>query len=107
MNRYHFSIGGASERGPEALIFDDSQIIGIVSLAVAGKVCAALNRSTDPLTGADQVKRLHDIVVEQHRMLAQMIDVRPRDKFTGKVSDDAKRSLQLLEIAGKIANGAA
>ena len=106
MDRYVFVVGGASERGPEALLLDGCQVIGIVSLAVAGTVCAAMNRTDKLLSDVDRVRRLHDVVVEQHKMLAQMIDNRERDQFTGKQSDDSKRALQLLEMAGKIANGA-
>lgn len=107
MDRYSFVVGGASDRGPDALILDGCQVIGACSLAVAGKIVAALNRSGEPQTDTDRLRCLHAIVVEQHKMLAQMIDTRERDQFTGKQSDDAKRALQLLEMAGKIANGAA
>ena len=43
MNRYSFVVGGTSDRGPEALILDGCQVIGVTSLAVAGKIVAALN----------------------------------------------------------------
>lgn len=107
MKRYSFVVGGTSDRGPEALILDGCQIICQTSLAVAGKVCNALNRPTDPQNDVERVMMLHAIVKEQHQMLAQMIDSRERDQFTGKESDDSKRARQLLEMAGQIANGAA
>lgn len=107
MKRYSFVVGGMSDRGPEALILDGCQIIGQTSLAVAGKVCNALNRPDSPQSDAERVMLLHAIVTEQHKMLAQMIDSRERDQWTGKESDDSKRARQLLEQAGQIAQGAA
>lgn len=107
MKRYSFVVGGTSDRGPEALILDGCQVIGIVSLAIAGKVTAALNRSDAPLSDTDRIRRLHDIVVEIYKMTAQMIDSRERDQWTGKESDDSKRARQLLEQAGQIVQGAA
>lgn len=106
MKRYSFVVGGTSDRGPEALILDGCQVIGSCSLAVAGKIAAALNRSDEPLTNADRLRCLHAIVVEQHKMLAQMIETRPRDEWTGKESDDSKRARQLLEQAGQIVSAA-
>lgn len=107
MKRYSFVVGGTSDRGPEALILDGSQIIGQTSLAVAGKICESLNRSASPMVDADRIACLHSIVVEQYLMLAQMIDSRERDHWTGKESDDSKRARQLLERAGQIVQGAA
>ena len=97
--------GCVTARGPEAVLLRKGAVVGVVSMAYAGEIVKALNDALAPGGQGPQAIRMHQVVVELYAMLSQAIESRERDAFTTKESDDAKRARQLLERAGRIAQG--
>lgn len=106
MKRYSFVSGGVGYQGQEAIILDGAFPFATCSMAYVARLCAALNRPVDVTVNADRLVALHDIILEQQKMLAQWFATRERDGFTSKVSDDEKRAVQLLDQAGQIVSAA-
>ena len=99
-------LGYKGQNGTRHFLVDGRLIFGEVSTAYAERVVTAMNRAHEPISGLDAIAALIEIIVEQNNMLAQAIDSRERDQFTGKQSDDSKRAMQLLARAGEIASKA-
>lgn len=89
------------------LLVDGSMHFGEVKTAYAEWMLKLMNRSEELFASKALLSEMYAVVLEQNNMLAQMIDSRERDQFTGKESDDSKRARQLLEQAGQIVQGAA
>ena len=96
MSAYSYVNGGTRERGLEALILLDGQIVGQASMAVAPRIVQALNRQE--ITVADRTDELVEIVREFHRMLVQRCRPAPGERPV----DDFVRAGQLLHRAGEL-----
>ena len=96
MSAYSYVNGGTRERGPEALILLDGQIVGQASMSVAPRIVQALNRQE--ITVADRTDELVEIVRELHRMLVQRCRPAPGER----PGDDFVRAGQLLQKAGEL-----
>lgn len=106
MNQITSVLGMSGRNGTKHFLVDGGLIFGEVSTAYAERVVTAMNRMHEPIAGLDAIAALVQIVVEQNNMLVQAINSRERDQFTGKQSDDSKRAMRLLELAGEIASKA-
>jgi hypothetical protein len=100
---WHYVLGNNRGRGPEALLLRGNAVMGTVCMAVAGEIVETLNRTWSPDSSEGQAGRLHDVVVELHAMITQLIDT--REAAGQSVRDDRKRVADLLRMAGEIAHG--
>lgn len=99
-------LGYKGQNGTRHFLIDGGLIFGEVSTAYAERVVTAMNRTHEPIAGLDAIAALVQIIVEQNNMLAQRIDMTPRDEQTGRLGDDAARVVHLLARAGEIASKA-